>query len=190
MAIIAKNRLFIHIPKTAGKSLTTWLINYCNGKEVGWKHSTINDINTSQFTNSFAVVRHPVNRLISWYSHLVRELNTKGSKRNRETRKIISICEAENGVNSYIQYCLNDTFPHYLIWKPQVSFINQDTTIFRFESLQKDFKVIQQMFNCFEELPHNNFSKNNQYDLSSQSKDILRTIYKDDFVNFNYNEDF
>ena len=189
MAVLAKNKLVIHIPKTAGESLAKWLIDHCDGKEVGWKHSTINDINVSQYTSSFAVVRHPFNRLTSWYSHLVRELNTKGSKRNRETRKIIVACEKEDGVNSYIQYCLNDTFPHYLIWKPQVFFINQDTEIFKFESLQDDFNIIQHTFNCFEELPFKNFTKSNQYSLSSQSKDILRNIYKDDFINFNYNED-
>lgn len=159
MAVIAQNKLFIHIPKTAGESLTAWLKDSCNGKEIGWKHSTINDINISQYTRSFTIVRHPFDRLCSWYSHLVRELNTKGSKRNRETREIISICERENKINSYIQYCLKDTTPHYLIWKPQVSFINQDTTIFKFESLQEDFKIIQQMFSCFEDLSHNNFLK-------------------------------
>jgi len=183
-----KNLLFIHIPKTGGESITSWLKTNFNGKEVGWKHSTIDDINFSCYTYSFAVVRHPYDRIISWYKHLVRELHTKGSKRNLETRKIVKLCEAQDGINSYVDYCLNDSSPHYLIWKPQSFFINKNTEILRFENLIENFKFIQIKLDCFKKLVHVNASNNVDISLSNTSKKILKKVYEKDFIEFNYSD--
>ena len=191
MAIFLKSKetVFIHIPKTAGESLSNWLTNFANGQQIGWKHCSINDLTITEYKHSFTIVRHPFDRFTSWYSHLVRELKTKGSKRNRETRKIIAMCEKEEGINSYIDYCLNDYSPHYLIWKPQISFINSNTEIFRYENLNTDFKKIQKSVECFEDLPTVNKSNRINSSLSNKSKEVLRKIYKEDFINFNYRED-
>lgn len=191
MAILIKDKklLFVHIPKTGGESISNWLKNYFDAKDVGWKHSDINDINISYYTHSFAVVRHPYDRLTSWYNHLVRELNIKGSKRNRETRQLIKLCEEEDGINSYIEYCLNDTSPHYLIWKPQHLFVNSSTEIFKFETLDNDFQTLQNKLNCFEDLPYDNVSSSSTSILSTKNKKLLRKIYQKDFLKFKYEEE-
>lgn len=69
------NSLFVHIPKTGGTSLNRLMRDLDPGAiSVGWHHSPASEGITLlgaarwvQF-HSFAVVRHPADRLLSWFS--------------------------------------------------------------------------------------------------------------------------
>jgi hypothetical protein len=72
-----KRILFVHIPKTAGTSVWQWLKNNNleNWKRISNLHhesiSELKKLNDTTDTFSFAVVRNPYTRIISYWHHAV-----------------------------------------------------------------------------------------------------------------------
>lgn len=171
MAIVTPNpnAIFIHIPKTAGTSITRWLIKHNKGKKNGVKHS---DMSQHKLNDKFVFtcVRNPYDWVYSGWSYMKR-FSGKGL--------------------SLEQYIMDDYMLKMVNAAPQYQYIDVDRIdlILKYETLNKDFKKIQKKFNCDKKLGRLNKSDRRK-DWSVMIKDDMKEkiyqTYKTDFEIFNY----
>lgn len=192
--------IFVHIPKTAGTSIE-YLLGFkerdINILRTGWENSVkiggciyvpqhltsrhLMDHPTSQNYwdeyYTFSVVRNPYDRILSeYYGHVLRDNKKKFS--NNEFKKW------------FLDKVIKQESCHYI---PQSNFIIEDgevlvEDVFKFESLQSEINILKKKLNIKEELPHKNKSNNNNkiIILNKENKNIIYDLYREDFINFNY----
>lgn len=172
MAIITKNPnvIFIHIPKTAGSSITKWLQVNAKGKKIKGKHSNMNEHKIGDHF-VFACVRNPYDWVYSGWSFM-RKFNM--AKR---------ITLHEYIIDEHMLKMVNATSQH--------QYINLDRIdlILNYENINEDFKQIQEKFNCDRKLGRSNKSerKENWQDaLNDDMKEKIYQTYKADFEIFKY----
>jgi len=146
--------IFVHIPKTAGKSVSIAL-------GFGWPgHKDISqhagELNATVFQNyfKFSVVRNPWDRLVSEYNYQ--------KKKNRPKRDKLHIFDergAQRGFADWVRTSFadpmhyrgedwaGDVSPHIHRWSPQVDWISIDGKVAvdfvaRLENIDEDFKTI------------------------------------------------
>lgn len=148
--------IFVHIPKTAGGSIKTWLsensIKHNNRLIV---HETLDEIKEiyPMYDFSFACVRNTYDRMISLYEWTKRKLYKKIGKRNRreqeqdlrdlELQKVI-----EEGIVPFIHFIMAGSYGEDFIVRKQTSWIQGVDIVLRMETLEEDFKIIQEKLNC------------------------------------------
>lgn len=173
---------FIHNPKTAGTSISSWLDN--NFKTVpGRKHGNYNEV-TAFFPDTvftFGVVRNPWERLASWY--------TFSAPPTTPFKKwlIERLFEYRPGLsfNSNLMWASQ----WYNIATPQADWFGDNINlVLRFENLQEDFKQIKNLLTCNTDLSILNNS--NQYDYRSyydnELVDLVQDIYIKDIIKYGY----
>ena len=191
MAVIIDDKplFFIHIPKTAGTSVSFWL--YENFKAYRWnKHCMGKEIPKNLIENkkSFTVVRHPYNRIHSWYYYHLKKLQRTKNK-GRLTADNPWIHYKDIGFASWVENFFIER-KNGCIDKTQESYLLEDTIVLKQESLDTDFKIIQEEFQCFKSLPRRNVTEskpNMVQDYSKKAKKIIQDIYHNDFITFKYN---
>lgn len=185
-----KKFIFVHIPKTAGSSITYVLRNYSlfpvsflsNGNaKLDGKHLTAKELidHAGGHWNeyySFAVVRNPWDRVISTFSYLqsVRHPLLKGAKTPGEW--IIA-------GNVWCYPCAD-----YVTVDGKIV-VNQ---ILRYETLQQDFNLLcEKLAIAPVELPRSNASRHEHYSsyYDYASKEIVANLFKDDIRLFGYSFD-
>lgn len=129
------NRLFLHNPKTAGMSLTEWLVSVqgyesvYDAKQVGVFNDEDNTINRHSITppgdirgaEVWCVVRHPLNRWSSFYNYCV-------------------MCNLE-GAGSGMTF--NEFTRERLNWlKPQMDYVNASHYWLRLEHLSEGLSYL------------------------------------------------
>lgn len=209
-----KKIIFIHIPKTAGRSIRNatsekYKINIIpNDRTLNDNyHSTIKDaenyIGNLDNHLKYTVVRNPWDRLSSWYffrqNILIKSLKEfdsfgKARKLSYQNRNDIEkeIKSMNQGLyNWFIQY--KDRPWDYTWFKPvnnQVDWIRgfEFDKIIKFENLENDFKEIDLLKNIV--LSKSNVSKNNQTDYrnvyDTNSKKIVGNFFQEDIDIFKY----
>jgi hypothetical protein len=172
---------FIHIPKTAGASITRWYLknilhisDICNYKyEIG-EHLFLNEIeNPAPIT--FAVIRNPWDRVVSMYSFII-----------KIHVKYCSKLTFEEFINKIIKTM---TFGNHKLSTPQIRWIEPGVThLLRFENLDNDFKNIQDIFQCYEPLPFNNKSDHEHYRTyyNDETRRAVTEMFKEDIEAFGY----
>ena len=185
---------FIHIPKNGGTSILSWIEENFEYKKIGPKHVDIKGFTAHKYGNVsrpryyFSVVRNPYSRILSWFYYqekMIEYRHKKGKPKlnDNEIKKLL-----ESGINSAFTGSNNVMFDRYIL-KPQTEYIEKDVhAILRLEHLQEDFKVIQNLTNCYKTLPHINTSNNNN-DISILTKSTIQkinSIYKADFEQLKY----
>tara|TARA_Y100000768_G_scaffold384495_1_gene368660 strand:+ start:607 stop:1200 length:594 start_codon:yes stop_codon:yes gene_type:complete len=186
--------IFLHIPKTAGRSVTNALGGQGDIEELFW-HETLNDhkkiisedIYSSYF--KFTFVRNPWDRVLSayfWY---------KGGGVQNKADKYIGkslpwrFTKFIKNYDNFIKDHDNELSPHFL---PQIKIINDVNELDflgRFERLEEDFSIICKKLNLQDyKLPHSNKSRHKPYwnYYNSKTIDIVADIFKDDIENFSY----
>jgi hypothetical protein len=180
--------IFIHIPKTAGTSITNWLFKLTKDPSIGiFQHVnilTLENYLAPIFFNSyfkFTFVRNPWDRCVSFY-HFCQQNESFGISQP-DTQELIR----------------NLTFPEYLQYhhpanqlcriigkdeKVKVDFIG------KVEQINRDVQYIAQRLkfdNC-PSLPFYNTSKHNHYSTyyDSKSKDLVYKYYKEEIKLFGY----
>ena len=178
--------LFIHIPKTAGSSITNFLI-----KKFGYKinvfstkdktlniHDTLFQLekinNIDEKTFIFSVCRNPYRRIYSYYKYFIKEKLICQSLSFYSYLKEIDNMKLKN----LRQDCYNQGW--WLITKN--NYFNKK--IYYFENL----KEFEKDFNCkLENLNTSNFNKNlyiQEYTKDCQK--LVLDIFYDDFLTFDY----
>lgn len=182
MRYLPEHRIsFIHNPKTAGTSISTWLDENFATKR-GRKHGHHIEIKEyfpdTVFT--FGVVRNPWSRLASWYLYANHHNETFEDWFYNRLKSSSAI-----GFASNIMWARN----WYTIDTPQADWFGDDTNlVLRFENLQDDFEKIKKLLHCSKDLCILN--ANPTYDYRSIYTDDLaeavRDIYIKDVIRYNY----
>ena len=184
-----KKFIFVHIPKTAGKSIDsmTGVKGACHLTYREYEKILGGRINQYHV---FTVVREPVGRLISAYNYAL-----AGGNGSRED-SIFSHTwiKGKGDINDFIIRMLRqpEVASSYL-FIPQVEFlVNQDLVIpdtiqiLKFENLQSDIKKLPQHF-IVGNLTHRNKGRIvSNVQLSRESMEVLRDVYNEDFTAFQY----
>ena len=151
----AHKLIFTHIPKNAGTSIRAWFERWVpDADEIPNvdKHMTPHHVHTRHLDNytHFAVVRNPYDRLLSQYNfHVERHeqyLKPKSKLRNKEWAN-----EKYNELKQGFSNWLTDPHPiadreakwYDYRWCPQSLWCTPDTHILKFETLEQDFKWVQ-----------------------------------------------
>jgi hypothetical protein len=177
---------FIHIPKTAGLSIIMWLsINFIDiVKSVGYKecadsinptcHPSLPMIVPGEKT--FAVVRNPWDRVVSMWAFwnanypLEQENDFKNFVRNLKKYKF--------GKEAWFDFS-----------EPQKSWIPDGVDyLLHYETLENDFKQIQEYYGCYEPLEHFNKSSHTDYHsyYDKDTWDLVGEIFRQDIEDFGY----
>lgn len=183
--------IFVHIPKAAGISVALTLFgNYAGShRTLKWYQN-----NYSRFTfwryYKFTFVRNPYDRLYSAYTFL------KQGGINKEDQQFSEevIIKYPNFEQFVMEYLNEETIYSYIHLCPQVSFLTNKNNklnvdfIGRFENIDEDFKKVAQKLHTDKTLPHLNKTKTKKEKqaLSTQVKEKIQQLYKDDFIQLGY----
>lgn len=188
--------VFVHVPKTGGTSIQRWLIENTDSFVVkGIKHANLNTIATRvpAFNWSFCVVRNPWDWVVSWYFfkhdralrriEIIKENNpplNKAKKKHNFEYNLKVLEKHKKGFEYFVENIGNNTQLH------KTSGVDY---VMKLETLDKDFKIVQERLNCFIPLPYlNNSIRNKDYRsyYNTHTKDIVYNKFKDDIKHFNY----
>lgn len=186
--------IFIHIPKTAGSSITTQLNK--GTKVVGREHATWREYKARSpfyFNNSFkfTFVRNPWDRIVSTYFYL----KDGGNKDNKDMYYKNLINSKYPTFQKFVLEFLNKEtiWSHILFW-PQWFYIidNQDKLqvdfLGKYETLKEDNKYIMGILGININLPNSNKSKRKNYEeyYSEKTKQRIGDLYSKDVFLFKY----
>lgn len=183
MRYLPEHRItFIHNPKTAGTSISTWLDDNFDTKR-GRKHGHWEEVNEyfpdTVFT--FGVVRNPWSRLASWYYF------ANPAKETFEHWVMTRLQVNESGLsfNPTLTWARN----WYTIATPQADWFGDTLNLtLRFENLQEEFEQVKNLLHCKQDLCILN--ANPEYDYKTLYTDdmaeLVRDIYIKDVIRYNY----
>lgn len=216
----SQNLTFVHIPRAAGTSVGTWLIDHADktGETHVWfDHPTISDIQKQfdiQF--SFAIVRNPWERVLSSYlffsniKQLVKQSegvvntnNTFLTHLDQETIDIYKLfLESNSGYfkesvsfEKFIDDAPFLTIPSGLFTKEVPMPVSQKywiesgvDVIMKQETLETDFKIIQEMFGTNDPLPHLNITIHSNYReyYNDKYRKLVEKEYQEEIDLFKY----
>jgi hypothetical protein len=185
--------VFIHIPKTGGTSVS----NLLYGKRAG--HYTASEIRDwlgedgFQSMKTFAVVRNPVDRLISAYKFILNSGGSHGSYRRNPDLLLPDFVNFDTFVQDWL--VKQDPGKVELLFRPQYLFIyNEKGECLTdwFCKIENTEELESRLFNLTGRkiiLPilNTGFGKEMQIHYSAQTKNLIMDYYQKDFQYFHYN---
>lgn len=216
MSIICheKSFVFIHIPKTAGKSLLKEIKKNFHVETIKNTrtiydnyHSTINDaienFNVATTYQKITVVRNPWSRVTSWFffrknilERGIKEMIKNGSARKLSYTSIDEIRTEltcmNKGLSEWISFYKDRPWDHtwFSLSTTQSKWLGnfKFDDIIKFETINIDTKKIE-LFRDFN-LEKTNSSYNSQIDYrdvyDTESKNLIDKMYQEDIDRFNY----
>lgn len=184
-----KKFIFIHIPKTAGKSIAKVL---GTGGAVHLKYRDYESIigENIQHYYCFSVVRDPYARLRSAYAYMA--LGGNQSKEDRLFRDQYIL--GNPGLNYFIQHHLSLPEVQHMGFRPQVEYLTNrkgelaQIDLLHFESIAAEFPRVAARLHVCTQLPKVNSTARHDLDLAidAQSLAIVNTFYAADFSALGY----
>ncbi len=183
--------IFVHIPKTAGISITNAFF-----QNMGGSHRTIKNyllyFNNKDFKNyyKFCFVRNPWDRLVSSYIFLKNGGMHEGD--SKWAKKHLSNCK--DFEDFVINFLHNKAVLNYIHFKPQfefISFMNKILVdkIYKFEDIQSSVDELNKILNTEVILKHQNKSqkaKGYKKYYNDETMKIVANLYKKDIILFDY----
>jgi hypothetical protein len=194
--------VFIHIPKTAGTSILKWMQqNFEDHEKRGLKHLDYSKY-TDEFgtpAHHFACVRNPYSRLLSWFHYMGEQAHSRlyavqqGTLAEAQPWDKYAWRAYKRGFKVWVREAAHN--PTDKIWSSyimqnQVDWYNNDTVDFvlKTETLDEDFKQIQDWLGCDAPLGHLNKSNHgyyrDQYDY--EMKLVVQKYFEKDLDTFKY----
>jgi hypothetical protein len=192
---------FIHIPKCGGSAIIDLLIS--NGYENDLEYfkrgqhqcydEYVDFIKHLKIDYSFAVVRHPIDRMLSELYYIIKERN----KLNTHKKINLSDITSQSIVHYLHGMLINHLIPENFKtdnnhWLPQYKFIHRDVNVYKLEEVDKlltDLKA-HNIIGETSLLKKINCSFNNKVNIDwNYSQDVTKVIfesYYNDFKIFNY----
>lgn len=177
----AKKPIFIHIPKTGGKSVQSVIAKYNTDlKTCLHRRVTYYSEESRELCFTFSFVRNPFDRLVSAYKYLK---GGHGTKNNTIFAKTLS--------DDFKLFVLNDLPNNMNDWffRPMDFWLNADIDfIGKLENYENDFSFVCRQLKISEKLPHINKSCHSNYAeyYDSETIDVVTNLYKNDLFRFNY----
>lgn len=192
--------LFIHVPKTGGTAIETYLRNiglqgyfdppsympvrpYLKVPPAHYDYGYLNRLFDLKSLYSFAVVRHPVKRLISEYRW---QMQNPGLPPHM----------ARMGFSEFTRYMIDTYRQDENVaaghMKPQIRFVGEKVTkIFKYEVgldnvIRQVLKDVGLKADKLQPIPKVNTSAPRQVVPSDADIDLIRTVYAEDFEAFGY----
>lgn len=178
---------FVHIPKTAGTSITRWIRDNPTDRwdtsaefEHRHSHESVSEaLKTGSVDFTVSTVRNPYDRLVSIFIN-IRRLKQYSYSNNFNEWLL--------GLRDGKKFLLNHHF--FRLGFTQSAYLDGPIDyLMRFESLEEDFKQVQEYFKVSKKLPHANPGRRNKdyrvyycYD----SKKIASKLIEEDLENFKY----
>ncbi len=187
MPIDHKRKLiFIHVPKNAGTSI---LVN-CNMKDIGhhkWNYYAEKYPKEWKEYISFAIVRDPIERLISCYEYARMQKSYWHDSNYSTVHPEYKLC-FENDINSFLELICKGKIKNLMHdgWSPQINWFSDKGVIkvsklINYSNLNNELESLG-IYN----LPFlNKSTKTNKSNISEKYKKIFKTVYLDDYKIFN-----
>jgi hypothetical protein len=167
--------VFIHIPKTGGTSVRSWMLNNVPTAKAMFKNSFMKDHAPYSYIKKainedhglvFAIVRNPWDRVVSAYHY-----HGKTDRQNNP-------CDFDTFVKTHMRSAN----------RPQLDYFNPNALILRFENLENEFQQIQEYFNVWESLPFKNKSNHKHYSeyYTDETRQIVANRFKKDIEQYKY----
>lgn len=182
---------FIHIPKTAGTSITEWFRLICTYPPNGYEmtkfcetreHWGINELRKTQSDLgwTFAVVRNPWDYAVSLYHHLVQKMPIAYPK--LQWLEDVTFDDWISDIDNYPKTFVEP----YKLSSPQVSWIDETVYVLRYEYLERDFKVVQNVMGHHLPLPVRNVSSRTAYKdyYNDTTRKLVAKIFEEDIERF------
>jgi hypothetical protein len=202
---------FIHIPKNAGISISTWIRKNTTCQTTKRKqHALINDVIDGEHSLgkktiddigwSFCVVRNPWDWIVSWYTfeimlsetyidRLVKEPHLQKIQKEKYNLEYHTTRLARLKNEGFLGF-LNDAPNHRYVQHNQNTWASGCDYVMKYENLDTDFKLIQEKFGCNAPLSVANKTTNrsNYKDYyTTETIKIVAEMYKEDINIFGYN---
>ena len=182
------NSLYIHIPKTAGTSISLC----CYGEDPWHYPLTQYSYLSSRYFNSlykYTFVRNPYSRLFSAYQYSFKQ----AVEHPKTSVKFVTEFHSfEHFVKSWLN--VDNVNFHYFFW-PQCKYIcdkNNDVKVDfvgKFENIEKDFEQVKNVLGVSQLLPKANQTLGHEREAySDELASIVYQVYKDDFELFGYDK--
>lgn len=189
--ITNSNILQIHIPKTGGTSVNEALFNKKLGQNwvrIGFaRHDSYLELKrANDLTNAFvfSIVRNPFTRTYSYYHHFLL-VNNFSSTKDLSFKDFLMIVKEKKFYPRTPLISFDQS--HFLI-DEDLNVTKNLTKIYKYENLNE----FENDFDC--KLKKNkvgNYNRSKLFDdYTDELIDFVRTLYKRDFTNFNYSQEF
>lgn len=201
---------FVHIPKTAGSSVSNWLKTYTNSSDFlpktwnskHWQYDKVAlHMKRARLDPGLVVVvvRNPWDRLLSMWSYFYGNRNEHGKFKNPpinygSPKKLKGLVEGFSGRKQYHAMSFRE-FVLESDWSAaryaQTEFFPENALILRYENLAQDFKQIQDMFDARNHpLPWINASQHDPY-TSMYDEEMIEEVRRRasadiDFLGYEY----
>jgi chondroitin 4-sulfotransferase 11 len=186
-----RQALFIHIPKTAGRSLVKSLFNVNSVEHANAEWYQRIDPDRFDRYFKFAIVRNPWDRLVSAWTYL-REGGAKSSEDDTAWGEFFH--RFDNFEDFVCHWLTPENIRRKHLFTPQSEFVTDRfggmamDFVGRYERLNEDFDVICEKLGMDVKLPHLNSSKRVGYRefYTDRSRDVVAEIYARDVELFQY----
>jgi hypothetical protein len=194
--------VFIHIPKTGGTSILRWMKDNFEYEDRGDKHLDYWQYHEKYGhpVHHFACVRNPYARVLSWFHYMGEQAQARlyavqqGTLAEAEPWDEAAWRTYKRGFKIWVREAVNN--PAGRMWsaqnllKPQADWFEKDTVDFvlRTESLNEDFKQVQDWLGCHAPLQHLNKSNHEYYRdvYDFEMKLAIQRIFEKDLDTFKY----
>ena len=189
---------FLHVPKTAGKSISAYIMQHSNNAKTLHEisHATIKDMESLgiDLGTTFAVFRNPYARAVSLYRFLfeadikeISKAHTPYFHKNPDYSWHDNLVKEYKDI-TFLDFCKH--LPYMPLGIEQHHFLPVGRKL-RVENLEEDFKFIQSMLGTTEPLYKFNSTGNHKWQeyYTKESQEIVYTTYIKDFELLKYSKD-
>lgn len=189
---------FIHIPKSAGKSISAFILKHAKEYQTlhEQSHATLQEIKTKNkdLGHTFAIGRNPYSRAVSLYRYLYTANLKKLAKHSDQHLGANSNLDwhkdwiKQNGPRNFIKF--TELLPWVPLGQLQSEYTDVDT-LFKFEQIDKVNTFLQEILHTTDNLLHLNRTGDTTYKKYYDKSAIkaVYKIYKNDFKSLGYSKD-